>query len=358
MLAQERWGEDRYLPMVMLAQVAANSAVDCYELANLARKQSLLKLDRNERVTRETWQRLYRNPAALQAALVQLEFASEEGPKPELETEFRRGRYSARMTLRECLKTAWSGKQTQRDVAALERLVGRYYRRTHLRDIARKIHGEDEPAPPSVTEWLSNAECLFFMGIVVPCLLEYQVMPSKLYRAATQGDFAALEKLMRLDSEIGSDERIGNVTHRMRRNNAEGLKLLNNARNEGIKKKLTLAQVKYLIAGWLLTSSQNLQAVLDGEALFEAIEGKATPEKRADILKWIKNVKSQTARRRIKCRLTVPDIQLLFHAVYEDAGRGKFDPDFQKEPKTLYRLVSRNAALWPGLRKGNKTRAA
>lgn len=357
MLALERWGEDRFLPMVMLAQIAVNSVNECYELIKLARANSLSVCDAEGKTDVRQWQRLYRQPITLQAVVCNLLSAPEDVRYPEADREFRGIRQLARCELRGAIEKSLTGQITNREKAVGERLLRRIYRRSHLPLLSRIVAGEEEyPAKPC--EWLGNPEFLFFIGVVAPCLLEYQTTPWKLYRAATQGKFEALEKLVRLDPLILSEDRIKSLVYRMQRTNAVGLQILYAAQLKRNSKPVTIHDVKYLLGGWLMRLSQEWQAVLDGQPLIEIIEAQVSSAKRAEALRWVKNAKAQNARRRIKCRLTSPDIQALFDAVYKDSGRGKFDPDFRKQRKSIYRTLDRNAKLWGSLRIGNKKRAA
>lgn len=186
--------------------------------------------------------------------------------------------------------------------------------------------------------------------------MEYHQRPWQLYRQASRGDIDALEKLLRLDSMLLSDPAIGRQLFRLRKHNSAAEKLLLQADSEGRNSKLTLADVKFSLAGLIQKLSQELNRVASREFFEPILLEHTQPAHRLAMRRWIKRQRDRIRRlRRPKFALTAADIRRLFDAVAQDSEGKAIDTDFsQQEPHSFYKRVIRNAKLWPNLYDSDK----
>jgi len=357
MLAIEKWGEGKYKPMVMLAQVVAVSAESCFELIKLVRTKPPLSLPVAGNIDFDEWRRLYRRHTPVQAAMLQALVEPDDPDGVEQATlQIRPMRAELRNGLREAVRYALTQGLTSRELRQSERLVERYYRRTHLPMVASMIRDEDESTTGA--GWVGRADFMFFVTVALPCWHLFNTSPWVLYREATSGNTNALERLLRVDPLLVGDTRIDAQLQRIFKRNRELHAGLMKAAGEGVKKEIHLSDVKFLLGGLLLRISAEWEEWLNGERLIEEIDHRVPSHKRAGFVKWAKEVRKHAARHPSHCRLTAPDVRGLFDAIAIDRGLGPIDRDFIGETASVSKRLRRNAVLWPSLWKADKKRAA
>jgi hypothetical protein len=358
MLAIEEWGRGKFKPIVALAQVVAASAQECHELILKAREPGLLATVEAGGIRANAWLDLYRQPLNLEAVGLQFLCAPEQ-PREAVgvivEWPLLRGKLNRvfEKGIREALTKGVSRELIDRGQRNLDRL----YKWVHLPMMRRMLQGNDAP-PAEFREWLDRPEFVFLMSVAMPCWLEYQQTPWELFQQARQGDFLALEKLIRLDSEVDKDNRLKAVIFRLRQQNRPQYELLQQARCEGRKKPITLAEVKYSLGGLLMKWSTEMQDMLQGEIFFRVLVERCPTQHHDKLRKWIKAQRKQAERKGIKCRLKAPDIVWLFNAVALDLGESLIDGDFKGQPNSIYKRLDRNAKRWPTLQETDISRAA
>ena len=112
MLEQERWGRDRFEPLVMLAQTAAGTADALFELISLVQKHSVLSWDVDGTILRDAWMRCYRRPVSLEAVIANLAVNPEIAPAEVQPSQYRRGKREGGKQFREWLERLLTGKLT------------------------------------------------------------------------------------------------------------------------------------------------------------------------------------------------------------------------------------------------------
>lgn len=116
-------------------------------------------------------------------------------------------------------------------------------------------------------------ELSFYLFVATPCWTLYRTSPTLLYRKARQGDFDALEKLLRLDQLLLHDPTIGKqiISYRFNHSSSKYRKLLDAAtkapKGSGSLKNILLSQVSLLSAISHLTVKP-----LTPQDLFELVE--------------------------------------------------------------------------------------
>lgn len=361
MRALERWGEGRFKPIVMLGQVVALSASACHEWVLRCRGKSLLELPEAKGISMEQWLRLYRQQSLTEGII----FRFLNSPEPvqvdeNTPEEYRAFRQVVDFEFSEEVEGAVYDFLNGKTHNPSAMLGEKYYRQMHL-PMLQQMLSDNEPVPANFREWFRLPEMIFFLGVVAPCWVEFQRTPWTLYRRVCRGGwreaFTELEQLVRIDPEVVKDTRIGSVVFEMRKQNAEGYKLLQQAARDGCKGAVNLDDVKYLLGGLLMRWSKELQPVLEN-LHFELMAKHALPGREAEVQQWIKRLRKQAARNPIKCWLKAPDIKELFDAVAQDTGRGLVDDDFKGQPNSIYKRLSHNANAWPMLREADVRRAA
>lgn len=358
-LAIEKWGEGRFLPLVMIAQniaAVANSCCELLEHVNRAACPWLLATRQTSSITLAAWLRMYRDRQRCEGAI--WHFLVSPGV-PDLAEETiecwpdERSALEAELiaALTRCLLHGILPEEKQR----AERILQVYYKRYHLPAIAQQF--SNQALPDNFEAWLRKPEFAYFFSVAMPCLLLHQEMPWELFEQARQGDFDALEKLLRIDPDLDKDEDIRALFFQLRRSQPERLRLL--LRVDPRQKTVVSQQdVKYLLGGWILQQSREMQAVVNLEPLLQALETTRGTPQYASIKRWIKSRRHYNQRYGIRCRLQAPEIKSLFDAFAEDAGLGIVDPDFVGQSNSIYKRLDRKAELWNKLREADKTRAA
>ncbi|MBT0664613.1 hypothetical protein KI809_09915 [Geobacter pelophilus] len=119
----------------------------------------------------------------------------------------------------------------------------------------------------------SPLELAFYLFVAVPCWALYRTSPTYLYRRARQGDFSALENLLRLDQLMLHDPMIGKqiIAYRFNHSSSKYRKLLTAAtsppKGHNSRKNILLSQV-----GLISTLSHLTEKPLTPQDLFELIE--------------------------------------------------------------------------------------
>jgi hypothetical protein len=357
MLEIERWGQGRYMPMVMLAQTIALSAKECHELIEDPKRRRVLILNQAKECSSERWLELYRNRSWVESFVLRLAFDPQDTDDlDKARHEIKLNKQATIALAKEQVVQQLTGGIDKRWPRVLDRLIARYYKRTYLPMIEGELRG-NEPTIEKMEFWIKQPEILFFMHVVMPCWLEFHVSPWVLYAQARRGKYQALEQLIRLDSEVDKDPALAKRVFQLQREEPDRYDLLQRARFEGCKRKVSLADVKFLLGGLLLKLSAQWQCVLQGDLVFDAIEQNIIEEHRDEVLKWLKVARKRAARSPVKCRLKAPDIQELFDAIARDSELGLNDPDFAGEPHSISKRLRRNAGFWPNLWKADKKRA-
>ena len=357
MLALEEWGRKRFKPMVMLAHMVAASATECYELIADAKRRRTLIFNQAKEISLERWLELYRNRSWVESFLLRLAFNPQQiDDLEDARNEIKIIKQENMALAKEFVTQQLTIGNDERLPRIANRLIERYYQKTHLPMIESELRG-NETTIENMEFWIKQPEILFFMYVVMPCWLEFHVSPWVLYAQGRRGKFQALEQLLRLDSEAGNDPYFQEHLFRLMREQPERYDLLQRARFEGCKRKVDLADVKFLLGGLLIKLSSQCQYILQGDLVFDVIEQNIIEGHRDEVLKWLKVVRKWAARSPIKCRLRAPDIQGLFDAIARDSGLGLNDLDFIREPNSNYKRLRRNTGIWPSLWKADKSRA-
>lgn len=116
-------------------------------------------------------------------------------------------------------------------------------------------------------------EMAFYLFVVVPCWTLYRTFPTLLYRKARQGDFEALEKLLRLDQLMLHDPQIGKqiISYRFNHSSGKYRKLLEAAtkspKGSDSRKNILLSEIALLSAVSHLTKRP-----LTPQDLYELVE--------------------------------------------------------------------------------------
>ena len=350
MLALEEWAEGRFKPMAMLAQVVALGTEACHGTIHESRGQWLLGTEEADGIRVEKWLGLYRQP--LQVEEVALQFLQKaeglDGAEDAI-GEWPVVRQALLAAFRDLVRKQIAEGVSLKGVERAKRWLDLYYRRVHIPWLERQLRDEGE-VPVDFREWLRVPAFVFFLSVAMPCWLEYRETPWTLLLRARRGDFDSLDKLLRLDPMVEHDRGIRGRLFGMMKRSPDQHNELMKAKHAGRTKEISLGQVKFALGGLLMKWSLDLEKVLKGEILFDAMERHARPENRDSVRRWIKAQRKRMERVRLKCRLNAEDIKRLFDAVAKDRGQGLVDPDFDQQPNSVYKRLDRNARLWPGLR--------
>ncbi|GFE58739.1 hypothetical protein [Geobacter sp. AOG1] len=150
----------------------------------------------------------------------------------------------------------------------------------------------------------------FFLLVMCPCFLFFQMSPTRLYRNARRGDIAAIEKLLSIDPLLLHDPSIGKQIQDLRFNNKSTSyeRLLETARKPFKPKKLSRHKMKVFQAG---------------------------------LISFMANG--------IKQPLTEPQIRALFDAVAQDAQGKQIDTDLPDSPESFAKAIQRKREPWQKL---------
>lgn len=356
----ERWGEKRFKPLVMLAQMIATSAESCHEVLVHSQKAGgpwLLYSQTADGITLDAWLEMYRRPRRSEGSILHFLFAPDE---PESLHQSLPEWASIRKEFSRELKAEISQQfttpptQVERERARAE--LDRIYEEWHLPSLLDSQSPNDPPE--NFSQWLAQPEFVFFMSVVVPCMLTFQTSPWELYRQAHGGDVAAHEKLLCIDPEIVGDRFLGKRQFRLAYTNPAKHRFIKQAQSAKRPAAATLREVKFLMGGLMLYCSRQLHECMNGGIMFRILEERMPAAQQANLNKWLKQQRKHFERNGVRCTLTSPDIKSLFDAIARDAGIGLVDRDFSGQRNSLYKRLDRNAALWTKLRETDKTRAA
>lgn len=358
-LAIEAWGEGRFLPLVMMAQNIASAAPLIYQLMELVQRAEcpwLLASSYADEITLTSWRRMYRDRTRCEGIILHF-LASPSTPNfadatAESWSQLR-GSFEAELVaeLTSGILQGYTSEQKQ----WAERVLRVYYKRTHLPSISQQFKAVD---PPDNFElWLRRPEFVFFFSVVMPCLLLHQEWPWDVFERARHGDIDAIERLLRIDPDVDSDDEIEELCFRCRRSQPEKCHLLSKA-GQRPKMALDLKEIKFILGGWILQQSREMQTAVNLEPVLEALECKSPVDKSASMKKWVKVLRKRIDRHGVRCRLKAPEIKSLFDAFARDSGLGLVDPDFSGQPNSIYKRLDRKAELWNKLAKTDKIRAA
>lgn len=116
-------------------------------------------------------------------------------------------------------------------------------------------------------------EMSFYLFVAIPCWALYRMSPTRLYRKARQGDFDALEKLLRLDQLMLHDPLIGKriVEYRFRHSSNKYRKLLDAAK-ENPKGASSLKNILISFLGQISALSHLINDPLTSRDLFDLVK--------------------------------------------------------------------------------------
>jgi hypothetical protein len=125
-------------------------------------------------------------------------------------------------------------------------------------------------------EDMATPEMQFFMLVLVPCLLEFGKIPSRLYANARRGDLQSLVDLIRLDKTVAGDPAIAKWIHQPTMERDEvAAKLIGDAFSDGVQYDPSPGQIKAQQAALLIALSEGLGCKLkpvEVRHLFDAIQ--------------------------------------------------------------------------------------
>jgi hypothetical protein len=163
----------------------------------------------------------------------------------------------------------------------------------------------DEELGTAIIRMFKKPEWEFYSRVWLVCSFFYGEHPAQLMRKARLGYVDAMEKLMRLDKAVISDEKIAGHLNRFYWEKKATYDRLINALRGGVKIKTTTRKIKYFISGLI----SQLSIVL-GHTLNE------------------------------------PEIRELFNAISRDQGRGLEDTDLVEGSDDFRRAISRERVFW------------
>lgn len=358
MSAIDNWSAGKFKPIAMLAQTTAASAVYCHELILATRKKQFLAVSESQDFEADDWSRMYHQPRAVQGAMLHFLDSPDDARGVETaQTGMKQARQAFLTGIRQAIHDAFNSVADDYKIRRGKRWLDLYYRLVHVPMLGAMIR-DDDVATSGFRSWSAQPEFIFSLAVALPCWLEYQENIWTVYGRAADGHFPSLEKILRLDPSALNDERLGRVLFRMARKSPEGHAELLQAASEGLKGQIKLVDVKFLLGGFLMQLSAEVEQLLNGVRLIQELDYRVPPHKRAEFGKWVRQVEAHAARYPIHCRLNATDIRTLFDAVAQDQGISRIDVDFQGYPNSIYKKLDRKAKLWPSLWKADKKRAA
>jgi len=164
----------------------------------------------------------------------------------------------------------------------------------------------DEELNEKLREALNETEINFYFRVWIPCWFLYGEYPPGLLRRARLGDVKAIERLLRLDTRVLNDTKIGEFFHQAKeKGKKRTVERITEALRKGPKSKIDLRKVKCSIGGLISLIS-----------IF------------------------------FRRRLTEPEIRKLFHAVARDMGKGNIDRDLPQSPEAFAKAILRERNFW------------
>lgn len=312
------WGVGKPVGLVIIAQQLAVSAESCFEFLKLIKAGEKIEALSSMPKGKE-WVSLYRNHRKMERCLIKS--LRRFGKNGKLAAEVGEAFFLERGKLK---KTLGEFQKSYREMNAVERRqimsrgqkdLNRLYA-LHIADIESDIKGKvDEKFNTKFKEALNNPEINFYLRVWIPCWLLYGEFPPRLLRQARLGKLSGMDKLIRLDTRVLNDTKIGDYLHKARE---EGKKRtvdrITEAIRGGPKPKVTVKKVKCNIAGLISSIS-----MIMGHKLKE------------------------------------PEIRSLFDAVARDTGKGDIDTDLPEGQWAFAKAIRRQRAFWiPSLRPDKK----
>lgn len=359
MLAIEKWGSGRALPLVMLSQIVAINAKSTLDLIENSRRKLLLSQKVAAGRQPATWHSCYRKPFSVEAAVISAIQLSEGGNSDQQESlawsEVRR--FAIPTFFQEGVRDWLKGSFTERELRIGKGLVERYYKRTHLPRMRQMLRDEC-PTIGNPEKVLAKPEILFSLAVVFPSWILFRKTAWELYLAARRGDFVAFENLARLDPSVLHEPRLSVQAVQMSFQRPSQYELLLHAAERGITEKMTLAKVKFLLGGFLCSIAERMDWCAKREPLYEAVLQCIEPGYERQVRAWVKKERRKMERVRTGFRLTAMDIRGLFDAVAQDKSTGRVDPDFDQRPNSIYQRLARNRWTINDLQQSDIRRAA
>ena len=306
----KEWAKGKPLGLVMVAQQFAISAEACFEFLRLIKAGEKINVLPSIPKDKD-WVSLYRNHRRIQRCVMDCLRRFEE--TGELIAEFSEIIFLGRKTMEQVfqdIKKRYKKMrpyQQRRFMSEVQKQVNRLYS-LHLSDIESDLKGEvDENFGGKFKEALDGPEINFVLRGWMPCWFLYGEYPPRLLRRARLGDLSAMEKLLRLDTRVLNDTKIGEYFHQSKE---EGKKAtvdrLIEALRKGPKRRITIKRVKYNIAGLI--------------SLISII---------------------------FRHKLTEPQIKTLFDAIARDTGRDELiDNDLPESTQAFARAILRERKFW------------
>jgi len=299
------WCKGRPIALAILAPQIASLADATHELLSLAKRDETLSPDITP-PSLDDWLPLYHQHRKTLACLRQLFSLFNFGNLLILLSE---SLSKGRRIPPKKLQQIWQRLPQTTKVKIIHALnmEAQNFLATSLQDIDDDLNSD---LPPEIKAQLlpimQSPAATFFYKVWTPCLLLYATPPGKLLHRAYLGDLDAMEKLLRLDSSLVHDPRIGRVMHRLRFSGRKGpYENLLAALTRAPKSKVTSQKVKVTLA-----------------ALISALADK------------------------FKQPLTDTDIHALFDAIAVDSGRGLVDPDLELSKWAFSKAVKRDKPFW------------
>jgi hypothetical protein len=319
----------------MIAQQVALSADACFECCELARRNRTLYQELRQNPPVELY-RSHRRVFKIGARILDRALQTSSTPAFE-KNQLQILRKSERLWAR-CEGVGRIFQKDLQDIFRCGAEVLALAYREHLAVIREDLSGTRQiPTRAEIDEIFKNPECEFLFSVWFPCLLEYGLPFTRLLRRAasgklkTEGQIAALEKLLRLDKYATDDKRIGRLySSVMASGNKPLIKRLQDAHagTPEPRREFSKARLKIALGAYLLMAARTLD--------------KAS----GDFVERLRKLGASIKRARFKC--TAPDVLRLFDSVAKDLARGEIDGDLKDfgEPHTFYMALKRDAKLW------------
>ncbi len=300
-----KWCQDKPIVLAIFAPQIASLADATHELLTLAKRDETLSLDITP-PSLDDWLPLYRQHREILAFLRRLFSLFNFGNLLILLSEsLSKGRRIPPKKLQKIWRRL--PQTTKVKIIHALNMEAQSFLVTSLQDIDDDLNSDLPPEiKAQLLPLLQSPEATFFYKVWAPCLLLYATPPGKLLHRAYLGDLDAMEKLLRLDSSLVHDPRIGRVMHRLRFSGRKG-------------------------------HYENLMA-----ALARAPKSKVTPQK----VKVTLAAMISALADKFKQPLTDTDIHALFDAIAEDSGRGLVDPDLELSKWAFSKAVKRDKPFW------------
>lgn len=119
-----------------------------------------------------------------------------------------------------------------------------------------------------------SPEFHFFIKVFIPCLILHRTSPAVLLRRSRNGDIDCLEKLLQLDSSIIFDERIAQLTHRLRDTTPSKHRRIIESPSKPAGRKVNIQKIKIFFSEYISYLSREVDHALtepEIRALFDAV---------------------------------------------------------------------------------------